>query len=98
MTGDLIELKNDTWTIKSRVYYPEYDVLKIYLTQSVSKQMNAESVDAGRLNKMHNAILAVNKRQDAVEKKSLSLTEHIISLREAVKKQSTKERKDNDKA
>lgn len=80
--GDTVVLDNEDWQVKSRSFYPALDTAVISLTQTLG---NTPRIDHGvtdsRLNEMKNAIMAVNKRQHAVEQKGVLLSEQISTIR-----------------
>ena len=92
--GDSVIVDDEEYRVKSRVFFPQDDKIIITITQNMVKSAQKESTDSGRLNEMSNAILAVNKRQDASEKKGRALNEQIGSIRKHINQRIQQEKKD----
>jgi len=92
--GETVTLEDEDWLVKSRIFHPMQSAVVITLTQSTSKEMDNVKEDVTtRLAHMQNAILAVNKRQDASEKKGRALNEQIVTIRKHINQSILKERK-----
>jgi len=93
--GDSVIVDEEEYYVKSRVFFPQEDKIIITVTQNMIRSTHKESTDSGRLNEMNNAILAVNKRQDASEKKGRALNEQIGSIRKHINQRIQQEKKDS---
>ena len=58
------------------------------------RTVQKESNESGRLVEMHNAIIEINKRQDASEKKGRALTEQVGVIRNHINQRIKQEKKD----
>lgn len=92
--GDTIIVDDEEYRVKSRIFYPQDDKIVITVTQGMIRSAQTESTDSGRLNEVKNAILAINKRQDASEKKGRALNEQIGSIRKHINQRIQQEKKD----
>lgn len=95
--GDNVVIDGQDWIVKSRVFIPQEQTVIVYVAEHIMRTQRPENSETGRLREMQNAILVVNKRQDATEKKSRALNEQIGSIRKNINQRiqrENKERKD----
>jgi hypothetical protein len=95
--GDTVIIEGEEWVVRSRIFIPKEATIVIIVADSLTRNRLQSSSGTGRLNEMQNAILGLNKRQDANDKKSRSLKEQIGSVRRNVNqrdRRETNERKD----
>ena len=92
--ADTVVIDDEDWRVRSRVFHPAHNIVVVIITQNMIKSTQKESTDSGRLNEMNNAILAVNKRQDASEKRGRALNEQIGSIRKHINQRIQQEKKD----
>jgi hypothetical protein len=95
--GDTVVIDGQEWFVKSRAFIPQKQTVIVYVAEHVMRTQRPENSETGRLNEMHNVILALNKRQDTTEKRSRALNEQIGSIRKNVNQRiqrENKERKD----
>ena len=92
--GQAVIFEDEEYRVKNVIWMIERDYIIVELTQSMVKSTQKESTDSGRLNQINNAILAVNKRQDASEKKGRALNEQIGSVRKHINQRIQQEKKD----
>ena len=92
--GQSVVFANEEYKVKDVIWLIEDDCVNIVLTQNAVKSVQKESTDSGRLNEVKSAILAINKRQDASEKKGRALNEQIGSIRKHINQRIQQEKKD----
>jgi len=86
--GDIVFLEDEQWIVKSRIFYPEVDIVVVSVTQNVIK--SSDKTEPDRLEEMRGTILSVAKKQALQDKKQRTLTEQIVSLRTYLKSQQRK--------
>lgn len=90
--GDLIQLNDELWYVKSRTIFPQTGQVLVELAESLpNKSTVSITEDSGRLHDLQNTIISVTKRQDVLEKKTRALTDQLSNI-----KRQRNERKDND--
>jgi len=92
--GDTVVVEDEEYRVKSRMFFPQEDKVIITITQNMLKPRQSEDSGNGRLNEMNNAIIQINKRQDAQEKSNRNLREQVGTVRKHINQQIRKERKD----
>jgi len=92
--GQSVIFDDEDYRVKNVTWMIEHGYVIVEITQNTVRSTQKESADSGRLNEMHNAILAVNKRQDASEKKGRALNEQIGSIRKHINQRIQQEKKD----
>lgn len=92
--GQSVIFQDEEYRVKNVIWMIEHDYVSVELTQTVIRQTQKESTDSDRLRDVNNAILAVNKRQDANEKKGRALNEQIVSIRKHINQRIQQEKKD----
>lgn len=92
--GDTIMVDDEEYFVKSRLLIPQEDKIIITVTQNVVRSNVAENNDNSRQTQMHNAILALNKRQDASEKTERALREKLISTKKNLTRAIKQEKKE----
>jgi hypothetical protein len=95
--GDTVVIDGQDWIVKSRAFIPQEQTVIVYVAEHIMRTQRSENSETGRLNEIHNVILALNKRQDTTEKKSRALNEQIGSIRKNINQRiqrESKERKD----
>ena len=92
--GHSVIFADEDYRVKSVTWVIEHGYIIVEITQNAVKSVQKESDNSGRLNEMHNAILAVNKRQDASEKKGRAITEKVSSIRKHINTRIKQEKKD----
>ena len=91
--GHTVILNSEDYKVRDVVWMVNSNYVIVEVTQNLVRTQQKESNDLGRLNSLHGAILAVNKRQDASEKKSRALNEQIGSIRKHINQRIQQERK-----
>lgn len=86
--GDIVTISNEDWIVKSRYYDLDNDELLISVTQKSTREKVEESDT--RLNQIQRAIIEVNKRQDLQEKRTKSLREQTMSIRQHIRRNQPK--------
>jgi hypothetical protein len=94
--GDTVVIDNEDWVVKHRTIHPDSDSLIVSITQNLVRSGKQPSNDSGRLNEMHSAIISINKRQDASEKKGRALNEQISSMRKHINTRIQQEKKEKE--
>ena len=87
--GDTVSMDDEDWRIKSRTFVPMTNEVVIELTQNQVKS-KAPTEDGDRLKEMQRAIVDVNKRQDLQEKRTKSLREQAMSIRQHIRRNQPK--------
>ena len=85
MVGDAVIIEDEEYRVKSRTFLPEKDEVVIEVTQNIVKSRDAEDSTTGRLAEMQRAIVDINKRQDLAEKRTKSLREQAMSIRQHIR-------------
>jgi hypothetical protein len=91
--GDIVIIQDEEYRVKSRIFMPMRDAVIVELTQTMIRTPVKENMDPSRLTSMHNAIVATNARQDAVEKRNRALTEEVRTVRKHINAQIQREKK-----
>ena len=92
--NDNVVLDDEEYRIQSKTIYPQQqNIIVLTITQNSIKAVK-ESSNSGRQDNTNAAILALNKRQDASEKKTRALGEQIGSVRKHINQQIRKDNKD----
>ena len=96
--GDTVIIEEEEYRVKSRIFIPERDEIIIIVSQGFGKSPTSPATDNdnGRLNKLSNAILGVNKRLESVEKKGRALTEQVVSVKKHINQRIQQEKKDKE--
>jgi len=89
MTGDTVTIDNEDWKVVSRTFHPIENAVIVSLTQNQVKS-KAPTEDGDRLKEMQRAIVDVNKRQDLQEKRTKSLREQAMSIRQHIRRNQPK--------
>lgn len=92
--GDTIMVDGEEYFVKSRLLIPQEDKIIITVTQNIVRSSVAENSDNGRHTQMHNAIIALSKRQDASEKTEKALREKLISTKKNLTRAIKQDKKD----
>lgn len=92
--GHSIIFADEDYRVKSVIWIIEHGYVIVEVTQNAIRTVQKESDNSARLNDMNNAILAVNKRQDASEKKGRAITEKVTSIRKHINTRIKQEKKD----
>ena len=92
--GQSVIFEDEDYRVKNVTWMIEHNYVIIEITQNMIKSSQKEDSSSGRLNEMHNAILAVNKRQDAGEKKGRALNEQLTTVRKHINQRIKQEKKD----
>jgi hypothetical protein len=92
--GDFVILNEEDYRVKSVTWMIDHDFIVVMITQNMVKSSKKEDDNSGRLSEMHNAIVALNKRQDSNEKKSRALTEQITTVRKHINQRIQQDKKD----
>lgn len=93
LNGDIVVVDGEDWYVKSRTFYNGKGIV-VTVTHAATRTSSAEPAPNDRLGEANSAIIAVNKRQDANEKKTRSLNEQIASVRKHINQQIQKDKKD----
>lgn len=91
--GDTVVIDGEEWYVHSRTFYNGKGVV-VTVTPTAPRVSPTEIVGSDRLIETRSAILAINKRQDASEKKTRSVNEQIASVRKHINQQIQKDKKD----
>lgn len=83
--GDTVSLEDEDWKVKSRTFVPMQTAVVIELTQTYLKSKTEEDGVGGRLQEMQRAIIEVKGRQDKQEKRTKSLREQAMSIRQHIR-------------
>jgi hypothetical protein len=94
LPGDTVVIDGQDWIVKSRAFIPQEQTVIVYVVEHIMRTQRQENSETGRLNEIHNVILALNKRQDASEKTSRALNEQISSIRKNVNQRTQRENKE----
>jgi septal ring factor EnvC (AmiA/AmiB activator) len=94
MPGDMVVISGEEWIVKHRSFIPEEQTIIVLVTENIARVRHSENSETGRLREVQNAIVAVNKRQDASDKKSRSLNEQIGSIRKNINQRTQRENKE----
>jgi len=96
--GDTVIIEEEEFRVKSRIFIPERNEIIIIVSQGFNKSQTPSetSNDNGRLNRLSNAILDVNKRLETVEKKGRTLTEQVVSVKKHINQRIQQEKKDKE--
>lgn len=92
--GDFVMLKDEDYRVKSVTWMIDHNFIVVMITQNMVKSPKKEDDNSGRLSEMHNAIVALNKRQDSNEKKGRALTEQITTVRKHINQRIQQDKKD----
>ena len=92
--GEIVMFRDEDYRVKSVIWIIEHGYVIVEVTQNAIRTVQKESDNSARLNDMNNAILAVNKRQDASEKKGRAITEKVTSIRKHINTRIKQEKKD----
>ena len=92
--GDAVIIEEEEYRVKSRTFYPAQDAIVVTVTQMAVRATVKEDKTPGRLAEMHNAIIAVTKRQDVSEKKGRALGEQLGSVRRHINQRIQQDKKD----
>jgi hypothetical protein len=95
MVGDAVVIEEEEYRVKSKTFFPEKDEVIVEVTQSLVRSKETTDDSSGRLAEMSRAILAVNKRQDASEKKGRMLNEQVVTIRKHINQRIQQERKES---
>lgn len=88
-SGDTVSIEDEDWRVRSRTFIPELSTIVVELTQNLIKS-KASNEDDGRLKEMQHAILDITKRQNLQEKRTKSLREQAMSIRQQIRRNTPK--------
>lgn len=94
-SGDSVVLNDEDWVVKSRVFFPTQNAVLIVITQNLVKVQEKAGTD-NRLTDVQRAIMGIDKRQGAIEKKGRALSEQLVSVRSHVNQSIQRENKRNE--
>lgn len=86
--GEYYKVTDVTWDVSG-------DSVTVSYKENVVRSVDIAENDTGRLNRVNNAIVALNKRQDASEKKTRALTEQVGSVRKHINQRIQAEKKES---
>jgi hypothetical protein len=92
--GDMVLIGSEEYYVKSRIFYPEEDSVRIIVADSIRKSSVAESGDIGRQKEMKNAIVALTDRVNLTEKKQRALTDQLSTVRHGINNRIKQDKKD----
>ena len=87
--GDTVMLEEEDWRVRSRTFVPMQNAVVIELTQNLVRSKEEDGTGT-RLKEMGRAIVEINKRQDAGDKKIKSLREQSMSIRQHIRRNTPK--------
>ncbi len=90
VVGDTISIDDEDWRVRSRTFSPQIDIIVVELTQSQIKQKSPPDEVGDRLKEMQRVILGVSNRQDLQEKRTKSLREQAMSIRQHIRRNTPK--------
>lgn len=93
--GHTVVLDGEEYKVRDVLWLIEHGYVIVEISQNIVRTPQKENTDAGRLAGVHNAILALNKRQDVSEKKNRSLNEQVGSIRKHINQRIQQEKKDS---
>lgn len=86
--SDTVLIGGERNIVDEVIWNPGTEIALVVLVEPRIRKQGSQEVDvSGRLNEQHRAILELNKRQDANEKKSRALSEQLVSVRTAIRNQ-----------
>ncbi len=92
--NDNVVIDDEEYRVQSKTIYPQQqNTIVLTITQNSVRAVK-ESGNSNRQDNTNAAIIALNKRQDASDKKSRALGEQISSVRRHINQQIRKDNKD----
>jgi hypothetical protein len=92
--GDSLMFDEEYFKVTDVVWDVMAETITVHYKENVVRSVGI-SENTGRLNAVNNDIIALNKRQDASEKKTRALTEQVGSVRKHINQRIREERKTN---
>jgi len=92
--GETVTIQDEDYRVKNVTWPAEHDDVVVLITQGMVRSQEPIDDSSGRLTEMNRAILAVSKRQDAMEKKNRMLGEQVGTIRKHINQRIIQERKD----
>lgn len=93
--GDSIVFSDEDYRVKDVIWAIEIDEVIVVITQNIIRAKKDDGTDT-RLAEVKNAILSIDKKVNAQEKKNKSLNEQLVSVRSYLKTQKEKAPKPNE--
>lgn len=95
--GETVIINKEEYNIRNVIWHGDGDDVIVEITQNLLRSVKESvNIDSGRLNQMQRAIVDMNKRQDATEKRNRAITEQVVTIRKHINQQIQQERKNND--
>jgi hypothetical protein len=93
--GDSLMFDDEYFKVNDVVWDVVAETITVHYKENVVRSVNVSENNTGRLNAVNNAIVALNKRQDASEKKTRALTEQVGSVRKHINQRIQAEKKES---
>lgn len=93
--GESVFINDEYFTVTDVTWDVAENIVTVHYKENVVRSVNVSENNTGRLNAVNNAIVALNKRQDASEKKTRALTEQVGTVRKHVNQRIQAERKES---